>query len=309
MTMDRRDLLTRAAAAGTAAALLGGGGRAAAAARTCERRAIGLTAEERTRPYAKYMTEHVTPAPARVHDALAAGPVWWRRIPPLRRLAGDLHTPGYREVETGYGQLPTGEVWVACLTDMPGVAPEMWDWWFAWHSRESARYKLWHPDAHAYAGLRSLRPESAPLRDQYVGNTSYVDEYIGEHVDQLAITFRPPQKYRIDESRFDGIVICGTVGTALAPVDVGLVFHQIRATPGGAEMRSRFYLNVLGARPYDAAGTACALRRGLRLPRSPFFDRTFGRALLRHCGEEMHHLAGFLPALYAEFGPPSVGAR
>ena len=301
--LTRRGALVGGAAA--AAFALAPGAAVAATAR-CERRAIGLTAEERGRPYAKYMAERVTPPQPHVLEAIAAGPVTPRLIPPRRRLADDIHTLGYREVETGYGQLPTGEVWVACRTEMPGVAPEMWDWWFAWHSRESARYKLWHPEAHAYAGLRSARSEALPLRDQYVGNTSYVDEIIGGHLDQLAITFRPPERFGIDVRRFDGIAICATVGTALVPVDVGLLCHQVRRTPTGAEMRSRFYLNVPGARPYDPAGVACALRRGLRLPTSVVFDRRFGAALLRHCGEEMHHLAGFLPQLYAEFGPVSA---
>lgn len=295
--MNRRTLLTRAAAAGAATAAVGAlPPTALAAAGTCERRAVGLTPEERTRPYAKYMADRVTPPQQHVLDAIAAGAVPASQIPSPRQLAADIHTAGYRPIETGYGQLRTGEVWVACHTDMPGVAPEMWDWWFRWHSHESGRYKLWHPEAHTYAGLRFDS-------DDYVGNTSYVDEIIGGHLDQLAITFRAPGRFGIDPRRFDGIVVCGTVGTALAPVDIGLLCHQVRRTPGGAEMRSRFYLNVLGSRPYDPAGIACAIRRGVRLPKSPVFDRRFGAALLRHCGEEMHHLAGFLPQLYAEFGP------
>lgn len=301
-------LTRRALLAGGAAAVAALAPRAAALAAStrCERRSIGLTAEERDRPYAKYMTERVTPPPSHVLDAIAAGPVDPRLIPPRRLMADDIHTPGYRAVETGYGQLPTGEVWVACHTEMPRVTPEMWDWWFAWHSRESARYKLWHPEAHAYAGLRSARSEQLPVRDQYVGTTSYVDEIIGGHLDQLAITFRPPQRFGINTRRFDGTAICATVGTALVPVDIGLLCHQVRRTPTGSEMRSRFYLNVPGTRPYDPAALACALRRGLRLPRAVVFDRGFGAALLRHCGEEMHHLAGFLPELYAEFGPTSA---
>jgi hypothetical protein len=41
---------------------------------------------------------------------------------------------------------------------------------------------------------------------------------------------------------------------------------------------------------------AAVAKRVLRLTESD------ARALLVHCGQEMPHLAAFLPALYAEFG-------
>ncbi len=302
MRMTRRNLV-QAAAAGTTGAFLASNPAAAGVwNRPCGRRKIGLTPEERAAPYARFMKPAVDPPQPHVPAAIAAGPTPASLIPSRRRLADDIHTPGYSPVETGYGQLPTGEVWVACLTDMPGVTPVMWEWWFAWHSRESGRYKLWHPEAHAYAALRTNRSERLPLREQFVSNTSYVDEIIGGHLDQLAITFREPARFGIDTGRFDGVAICGTVGTAFVPVDVGILCHQVRATPNGSEMRSRFYLNVPGTRAYDPVGAACAFQRGISLPRSMVFDRRFGAALLRHCGEEMNHLAGFLPELYWEFG-------
>lgn len=301
MRLTRRDLLHAGAAAAAGTMLARDPAAAGTWAPACERRRIGLTPEEQAQPYARFFKSRVDPPQPHVPAAIAAGPTPARLIPPRRRLADDIHTAGYSPVETGYGQLPTGEVWVACLTDMPGVAPEMWEWWFAWHSRESGRYKLWHPEAHAYAGLRVNRSVELPLRDQYLANTSYVDEIIGGHLDQLAITFRDPRRYGIDTNRFDGVAICGTVGTAFVPVDIGILCHQVRATPTGSEMRSRFYLNVPGTRAYDGRGAACAIQRGISLPTSVVFDRRFGAALLRHCGEEMNHLAGFLPELYWEF--------
>lgn len=155
-------------------------------------------------------------------------------------------------------------------------------------------------------GARVRRPACEPVRGAaaarpVLANTSYVDEIIGGHLDQLAITFRDPRRYGIDTNRFDGVAICGTVGTAFVPVDIGILCHQVRATPTGSEMRSRFYLNVPGTRAYDGRGAACAIQRGISLPTSVVFDRRFGAALLRHCGEEMNHLAGFLPELYWEF--------
>ena len=272
--------------------------------RRYEPRYLGYREADRAKPYAKYMKDRVDPPQPHVPEAAASGPVDPALIPPLTQLAADLHTPGYSPVETGYGQLPTGEVWVACLTDMPRVQPEMWEWWFAWHSLESARYKLWHPEAHAYAGLRNDLGEqlvSAADRASWQGNVSYVDEVIGDHMDQLAIAPQDPARYGIDLSQFDGTAVVGTVGTVFLPVNVGMACHQIRRTAGGAEMRSRFYLNVPGVRRPDPVAALYAVRRGVARPRSPRFKVAFGAELLRHCGEEMNHLAQFLPELHAEF--------
>ena len=301
----RRRLLLGAGGVTAGAAILASpGARAAAAATaTCESRYLHYRAADQARPYAKYMKDHVDPPQAQVPEAIARGPVAAAKIPTRSALAADMHRAGYSEVETGYGQLPNGEIWVACLTDMPRVEPEMWDWWFGWHSKESARYKLWHPDAHAYAALRYDRADAAGLSDleKYRGNTSYVDEIIGGHLDQLAIAFTDPRRFGVDPSKFDGTAVCGTVGTALVPVNVGMLCHQVRRTEHGAEMRSRFYLNVAGTRALDVNAIACAVKRGVSLPQSIQFDLRFGAALLRHCGEEMNHLAQFLPELYAEF--------
>ncbi len=268
-----------------------------------EPRYLGYRDVDRQQPYAKYMKARVDPPQPHVVDAVVAGPVDPTLIPPPAELPDDLHRPGCSRIETGYGQLPTGEVWVACLTHMPRVEPEMWEWWFAWHSLESARYKLWHPESHAHASLRHARPERLDPTDMgsWEGNVSYVDEVIGGHLDQLAIAPQDPARYGIDTSRFDGIAVVGTVGTVLAPVNVGLACHQVRRVEGGSEMRSRFYLNVPGVRRPDLRAAAHAVRRGVAKPRSPRFKVGFGADLLRHCGEEMNHLAQFLPELHAEF--------
>ncbi len=273
-------------------------------ARRSPARYLGYRDADLAQPYAKYMKARVDPPQRHVLEAVAHGPVDRALIPPRSKLAADIHKVGYSAVETGYGQLPTGEVWVACLTDMPRVDPAMWDWWFAWHSLESARYKLWHPESHAYAGVRDgnagdhIDPTD---RSGWQGNVSYVDEVIGGQMDQLAIAPQDPARYGIDLARFDGTAVVGTVGTVFVPVNVGLACHQIRRTSGGSEMRSRFYLNVLGVRSPDPIAALRAVRRGVARPRSPRFKVGFGAELLRHCGEEMNHLAQFLPELYAEF--------
>jgi DAPG hydrolase PhiG domain len=298
----RRRLLAAGAGVG-AAVTLAGAPSAARAAATCERRYLHYQSADLAKPYAKYMKPHVDPPQAHVTAVAAAPPVAAGQVPPRNRLGAELANPGYAPIETGYGRASNGELWVACLTDMPRVEPAMWDWWFGWHSKESARYKLWHPDAHAYAALRDDTTDRAGLTDRqrYRGNVSYVDEYIGGSLDQLAISFVDPAKFGIDERKIDGTVIAGYVGSAYLPVNLGLVVHAVRRTPTGSEMRSRFYLNVPGLRWVDRSAIACAISRGLVLPSSAVFPVRFGAQLLRHCGEEMNHLAGFLPELHAEF--------
>lgn len=300
LRLPRRRLL--AAGAGAAAALAMGP-RAASAAARCEPRYLHYRPADAAQPYAKYMKARVDPPQRQVVDALAAGPVPTERVPTRRTLAAELQSPGYAPIETGYGKTASGEIWVACLTRMPRVQPEMWDWWFGWHSRESARYKLWHPEAHAYSGLKEDRSGRPGLtdRERFIGNVSYVDEIIGGHLDQLAIGFRDPGAFGVDASKVDGTIIAGTVGTVLAPVNIGLLFHEVRRVPGGSEMRSRFYLNVAGLRAFDTAAFSCAVSRGISPPQGLTFDTAFGAGLLQHCGEEMNHLAQFLPELCAEF--------
>ena len=70
----------------------------------------------------------------------------------------------------------------------------MWDWWFGWHGRDSSRYKLWHPDAHRFSAMAEDRSADRSLddRQRYVGNVSFVDEYVGGTLHQLAIRFVDP---------------------------------------------------------------------------------------------------------------------
>ncbi|MGH2727561.1 MAG: DAPG hydrolase family protein, partial [Actinomycetota bacterium] len=166
-------------------------------ARECGKKYPGYSEADRRLPYAKYFSGRTsTPQPV-IDEALARGPLRPHHVPPLSAMAKEFAAPGYSPVETGYGRLDNGRVWVATLTDMPGVRPEMWDWWFGWHSDASAKYKLWHPDAHRFAAIKRAFPADAPLTDRqrYIGNVSYIDEYIGDHEAQAQIAFVDPSEF------------------------------------------------------------------------------------------------------------------
>ncbi len=262
----------------------------------------GYSPEDWARPYAKFMADRTLPATPSVAAAYAGPPTPAHEIPEVSTLQTELAATGSSPIETGYGRATSGKVWVAVHTEMPGVTAAMWDWWFGWHSAESARYKLWHPDAHLYAGLAvDNTAEPIPDRAKYIGNASYVDEYIGPKLQQLRIAFQNPLAHGF-EVPDDHTTILARVGSAVAPLDVGWLAHQVRPIAGGCEMRSRFYLGMWGLRLPDIRNAVAAVERGPSLdPRDIATDMDSARELLLHCGQEMHHLAQFLPALYHEF--------
>lgn len=303
----RRQIMIGAAAAATIA-VVGPVAKAAAAPATgsggqCTERYQGYREADRNLPYARYMAPRTTPAPAVVADAYAGPALAPESIPGFDAITTDLASTGYSTIETGYGRRADGVTFVAVRTVMPRVTAAMWDWWFGWHSTEAARYKLWHPDAHLYADLAEDRTSlDIPDKAKYIGNTTFVDEYVGPKLQQLGIAFRDPIAHGFDVPA-DQTIVFGRVGSSIAPVDLGWLAHQVRPVDGGAEMRSRFFLNLRGLHVPDVKQAACAVGRGASVdPTDLVLGLDLARDLLLHCGQEMNHLAGFLPELYAEFG-------
>jgi len=219
--------------------------------------------------------------------------------------AGRLLEPGHLAMETGWARLEDGQLYVAAHTPMPGVTGEMIDWWFAWHDTDKA-YQLWHPRDHVSASWKHPVDRTRPLREQYVGNTSEIVEYIGSSLEHLNVRFRRPDDY-FDTTRFEqsGIAtaVCARGGQRLENIWSAHLIHLVRRTDQGVEMRSRFWLgdvDASGKGPVGALLTPLMNRPSMRRRNVP--DHV-GRDLMLHCAEEMHHLAQFLPELYARFGP------
>lgn len=266
---------------------------------------LGLLRTELSgRSFERFFRWDMADLPSDVDTALASGAA----NPTDALLRSDVNRllePGYQPLETGWAELPDGTTHVATLTRFPGATAEMIDWWFGWHISETARYKLWHPQAHLFTQPRFARTDAPglPDREKYLGNTSWVDEYIGRHIQRLSITFRPPSELGFDEGAFAeaavGTAVCARVGFSDRPADTGHLVHLIRETSDGCEMRSRFWLGDAHIRllpegnPIDRLLAMPALRRKLLPTR-------IGHDLLVHCAEEMNHLASFLPELYAQ---------
>jgi hypothetical protein len=252
---------------------------------------LGYRAHDLALPFAEFFDTRMAVLPAHVVEALAHGPQAGPVLPAFEAAAA-LLDDGYQQTENGYGRLGDGGMQVSVRTDMPGVTPDMWTWWFGWHGCDDARYKLWHPRAHV-----SARWRDGDDRIGYLGRTSLVKEYIGSEFTRAAIHFEPPSRIGLDERRLVGsAAICARLGSPDVPVDIGWLVHHVRPTADGSEMRSRFWMG----------GRHVALRRGRSLADRvirPVADRQLPdpRDLMVHCAQEMNHLAGFLPTLYERF--------
>lgn len=76
--------------------------------------------------------------------------------------AASIVDEGYQQTENGYGILGDGSMQVSVRTDMPGVTPAMWAWWFGWHGSDTRRYKLWHPRPIYRRGGRTATRTAGP---------------------------------------------------------------------------------------------------------------------------------------------------
>ncbi|PYE11973.1 hypothetical protein DFR67_12747 [Williamsia limnetica] len=277
---------------------------------------LGYDDAERARPFAHYFRSYTEPIQPHVHDGLLRGRAPAELGYEVDDAPARLTASGYGSMETGWTRTTKGTVLVSCLTDMPDVTAQMWDWWFGWHLVDSARYKLWHPGAHQQACVADDRSGYAGLtdREKYIGNVSFVDEYIGAKKLRLAIRFVDPATLGFAD-RPGTTHICARIGVTYLPVAAGWLVHQVRPTERGSEMRSRFFMgpNEILSLPGRAvslpgAGAFLASRVGRSMARpvvdvavrANFGDR-LAHDLLHHCASEMNHLAGFLPALYDEF--------
>jgi hypothetical protein len=201
-----------------------------------------------------------------------------------------------------------GTALILCTTDLPGVTPAMVDWWFGWHLPESERYKLWHPKAHLKAVVKEDRSHLASDRARYVGNTSFVDEYIGEHLTKLAIEFHEPASFGVTGlDALGATAICARTADRVLSSEGGCLVHLIVPTPRGSEMRSAFWLGQITNR-LPVVGSLISALVNRRYVRERVIPDRFLLDLFQHCSEEMNHLAKFLPALYREAHSASAGA-
>lgn len=261
---------------------------------------LGYRNDDANTPFGKFFKPEMAPLPSHVVEALQHGLQGGMALSALDD-AGSVADDGYQQTENGYGILEDGSYQVSVRTDMPGVTPAMWSWWFGWHGCDTRRYKLWHPRAHLSAAWKDGDDGGRQGARRYIGRWSLISEYIGSTMFSGAIQFVEPAAMGCPPDSDDAVAICARLGAADAPVDVGWFVHHVRSTHGGSEMRSRFWMGGPHIAVRKAPGVASRAMR-------PIASRILGnpeagaRNLLVHCAQEMNHLAGFLPELHAAFG-------
>jgi hypothetical protein len=261
---------------------------------------LGYCNDDADTPFGKFFKPEMAALPKHVVEALQHGLQGEMALLAFED-AGRVADEGYQQTENGFGVLDDGGYQVSVLTDMPGVTPAMWKWWFGWHGCDTRRYKLWHPRAHLSAVWKDGDDAGRQGDQRYIGRWSLITEYIGSSKLSGAIQFVAPAELGCPPDSDDAVAICARLGSGDAPVDVGWFIHHVRSTQGGAEMRSRFWMGGAHIAVRSAPGVAS---RAVR----PIAARVLGdseasaRNLLVHCAQEMNHLAGFLPELYDAFG-------
>ena len=252
---------------------------------------VPITEEERNGPLYKYFAREMTEAAPEKYAA-CENPV----APELLHGPFDMNKlfdPGYLPCEQGYGHLPGGGAVLENLTDMPGVTPEMFDFWFAWHGCDPMRYKIWNRDQHYYC--LTMNPEialdkSRSLRERYRNTTHDIWEDCNMGKTHIRIHFRNPAEIGFDPEKlatFGGTVVCS--GSEQSGT---IMVHFVRPTERGCELRSRFWMgyNIADGKPHKMIPDGA--------PPFPLFPV---KALLMHNIKEFTHLASILPEVYNEF--------
>lgn len=262
-----------------------------------------LTPEEMSKPYAKYYTMEPAPPDPGLMAAMET-PMDPSKALPIENL-NDLLNPGYMEVEAGYCILPNGVAYVANHTLMPGVTVDMINWWFAWHSLEDLRYKIWWPQGHFAISIsdadreKVLDPQRpAPLKFQ--GITHHVVEDVGAGTEHIAISFLTPEDMGFDMDRFKApnvgtlVAANGLAGRANAPPEApkapAVMCHFIREIADGIEFRTRFWMgyHIIDKKP------KLLLPPGIKIPED------IPQGLGRHNVFEYSNLRAILPRIYEE---------
>jgi len=268
------------------------------AARPKKGRSLGWSeADLKCYSYAQFWNPTMRATPSHALSALSNGAVESTLLPIKDIAVKEITTSS---TQNAFTITSDGSMHINLETHMPGVTPQMIDWWFGWHSDSPERYKLWHPKAHVHAQWQELPPSETSGRARYVGFTSIVDEFIGTQMLRARIQFRAPKSIGLVDSSveegLDATAICARVGLDEIPVDMGFLAHHIEAVPGGSLMRSRFWIgpSYFSARNKFFAPLIPVLKKIITLQEDD------ARDLLEHCAQEMNHLASFLPDLYRQ---------
>lgn len=256
-----------------------------------------LTTNEKKFTYSKYFDYPMTEIPQEKLDILEGGPLADDKMLKITERA-KLFEPGYLDAEVGYGVMADGTGYVANMTFMPGVTTEMLEWWFAWHSIEDARYKIWNPEGHYYARTQDMQKamsHNLPMRERTWGTSRDVKADMGNGPEDLVIEFKMPSEMGYDEDQI-GTDVCSTLMCAnIHGPEAGKGMPMVmtlmaREVEGGLEVRTRIWMGY-------------QLLWGMTMKQIAKGDSVSPEAvkgLFYQNVKKYHHLATILPFVYEE---------
>lgn len=263
-----------------------------------------LTVEEQNKEYSKYFYQEMAKPNEELKRIINAG-LMSADDALLPEDINKLLEPGYQSVETGYCLLNNGAGYLACNNQFPNVNIDMINWWFAWHSFEPLRYKLWNPKCHFDiaiddAAKKDILSSDVQIRDKFINRTHEVIEDIGFGPEKIKIQFLSPEQMGFLPGNLQGrddIAIIGGNGFSKpisAPIEQppapAIMLHFFRKTQNGIESRTRFWLgySFINNKPVKL------IPEHIKIPTQAI------KALAIHNIEEYSNLAAILPNLYRE---------
>lgn len=194
--------------------------------------------------------------------------------------------------EVGFVKMEDDTFLVAMICPMPGITPEMIDWWFWWHPQEHWRYKVWFPGEHFGIGYSKKQKEYFNKKScpPFQNNTHYPLEKIGKAVLPLRIDFVTPDEFgfSMTASENNNIcrIVCGHVGVFNNLVRHTEMAHIFKQTEEGLLLISRFWLGQT---------------MKSRFLRKLIINENMAKGMAEHCCVEYRNLCEILPKLYEEF--------
>lgn len=268
-----------------------------------EKKLVPMTAEEEKRAYAKYYKTQLAQPNMDQMAKLSAGPMDPKKAL-LPENIKELLNPGYMEVETGYCNLENGAGYLAVNNKFPNCTLDMIKWWFAWHTLEGLRYKIWNPFCHQTIAVsdedrKKITDPNIPVDQKIEDVVHFVVENIGAGFQDIVIHFLKREVLGFSEEELSNAKATIIGGYGLAENREGaqgkvptIMAHYYRETEEGIESRTRFWMGYR----FNKGIPMCVLPKGVVVP----IEAPMGLAF--HNVEEFSHLASILPDLYKEFG-------
>ncbi len=226
--------------------------------------------------------------PSEIEEALRVNKITGTTFEDKNEVLSDVNL----QKEVGYKKLEDGIYLVSMFCKMPGITPEMIDWWFWWHPQDSLRYKVWYPGEHIAVSYHKkdkaffLKNSLPPFK----ANSQFPIERIGKIKLPLRIDFISPEDFgfSVEIMKENDIpkIVCGHVGAFRGIVMHTEMAHIFRQTDDGLFMFSRFWIGKTMKN---------------QLLRKIVITEDMAKDMAEHCCIEYRSLCEILPILYNEY--------